>query len=50
MPIDPVLAKLLSDAAAADPRGIDELSVQEARRHPLACRLLSVPALASPVG
>ena len=32
MSIDPAVAKLLSDAAAADPRGIEQLTVEEARR------------------
>ena len=32
MPVDPVVAKLLADANSADPRGIDELTVEEARR------------------
>jgi acetyl esterase/lipase len=32
MPVDPVVAKLLADASSADPRGIDELTVEEARR------------------
>jgi acetyl esterase/lipase len=29
---DPVVAKLLADAAASDPRGIEQLTVEEARR------------------
>jgi acetyl esterase len=32
MPLDPSVATLLAQAAAADPRGIEELSVDEARR------------------
>ena len=31
MPVDPVVAELLAAATAADPRGIDELTVEEAR-------------------
>ena len=32
MSIDPAVAKLLQEAAAADPRGIEQLTVEEARR------------------
>ena len=32
MPLDPIVARLLAEAEASDPRGIDELTVEEARR------------------
>ena len=32
MPIDPQIARLLADAVAKDPRGIEQLSVDDARR------------------
>ncbi len=43
MPVDQNIARLLSEAAAADPRGIEELSVEEARVRGGSVSVASVP-------
>src|SRR5689334_13729624 len=43
MPVDPQIAQLLAQALAADPRGIDELSVEEARIRGGSVAVASVP-------
>lgn len=43
MPIDPQIAQLLAQAAATDPRGIDELTVEEARIRGGSVAVASVP-------
>jgi acetyl esterase len=43
MPLDPQIAKLLAEALAADPRGIEELGVEEARIRGGSVSVASVP-------
>ena len=43
MPVDPQIAQLLAQALAADPRGIEELSVEEARIRGGSVAVASVP-------
>ena len=43
MPLDPQIAQLLAQAKAADPRGIEELSVEEARIRGGSVAVASVP-------
>ena len=43
MPIDAQIAKLLAEAAAADPRGIEELTVEQARIRSGSVSVASVP-------
>ena len=43
MPVDPQIAQLLAQAAAADPRGIEELTVEQARIRGGSVAVASVP-------
>lgn len=43
MPLDPQIAQLLAQAAAADPRGIDELTVEQARIRSGSVAVAAVP-------
>ena len=43
MPVDPQIAQLLAEAAAADPRGIEELTVEQARIRGGSVSVASVP-------